>query len=300
MNVEFSMALQTNATLLTDDWIQSLEDNEDLLSERMVSISIDGPQGINDETRITRQSGSSYQMTMDAMERIRNSKLSFSTISVIGTHNVNKPDEVYNFINDLKPHLSKFIPCYNFNSSGLPERYGINPVQYANFMCKIFDLWMHDLPNKDPKHWFVVDPIATIIAVLTGSFVTWCEFREEKCDNFMSLYPDGGLWLCDNFDRTNSNLLDAIYLGNLFGLSDDELVRTLLQPRKLCSYGAFYRQSMEECTRCEIQKFCHGGCISRRASLRTRSASLAADYCEGKRILIEYIKRGVSLALSQS
>lgn len=298
MNVEFSIALQTNATLLTDEWMQALEDNEDLLSERIISVSIDGPQEINDATRVTFQGGSSYKMTMDAIERIRSSKLTFSTITVVGTHNVDRPEEVYHFIRGLKPHLSKFIPCYNFNSEGQAERYGINPVQYANFMCKIFDLWLHDLPSRDPEHWFVIDPIATIVSVLTDTFVTWCEFRAEKCDNFMAIYPDGGLWLCDNFDRTNSSMLDAVYLSNLFDLSDEELSRTLLQPRQCCSYDAFYQKNTEDCATCEIQKFCHGGCISKRSSLRVRSEQLATDYCRGKRILIEHIQRGVSLALS--
>lgn len=297
-DVQFEIALQTNATLLTDAWIRVLEDNADLLSERIVSVSIDGPQEINDATRVTSQGGSSYQMTVDAIERIRNSALTFTTISVVGSHNVDRPEEVYHFIRDLRPNFSKFIPCYNFDSAGRPERCGIDPIQYADFMCRIFDLWLHDLPGREPGTWFVVDPIATIVSALTGTFVSWCEYRNEKCDNFTAIYPDGGLWLCDTFDHNDSNMRDAAYLGNVFDLSDEGLIRTLSQPCQVCSYHAFYRQNTEGCSACDIQQFCHGGCIANRASLGARSERFAANHCQAKHMLINHIQRGVSLALS--
>lgn len=298
--VEYTLALQTNATLLTDAWIQVLEDNEDLLSERMVSISIDGPQVINDKVRVTSLGKTSYQKVIDAIERIRKSSVTFSTISVVGTHNVDEPETVYRFIRDLGSHFNKFIPCYNFDNAGQPERYGISPVQYAHFMCKVFDLWMYDLPHKDPDWLFIIDPIASLVSVISGVAVPWCEYRDEKCDNFTAIYPDGGLWLCDSFERNNGSMLNAFYLGNLFELSDEGLAQALLHPCQLCSYEDFYQQNTADCAGCSIQKICHSGCISKRAALRIRSASLAKDYCKGKHILIEHIKRGVTLALSQS
>ena len=286
--VRFEIALQTNATLLTDEWIYALEDNTDLLSERIVSVSIDGSREINDMTRITSQGGSSYQLTMDAIERVRNSALTFTTISVVGSHNVDRPEEVYRFIRGLGPNFSKFIPCYNFDSAGRPERYGIAPMQYAGFLCRIFDLWMHDLPGREPGDWFVIDHIATIVSVLTGTPVSWCEYRDEKCNNFTALYPDGGLWLCDTFDHDDAEMRDAAYLGNAFELSDEDLTRAFLQPCQICSYPAFYQRSTEGCSACGIQEFCHGGCIASRASL--------GDWSE--HMLINHIQRGVSLALS--
>ena len=297
-DVRFEIALQTNATLLTDSWIRALEDNADLLSERIVSVSIDGPREINDKTRLTSQGESSYQMTMDAVERLRNSALAFTTISVVGAHNVDSPEVTYRFIRDLKPNFSKFIPCYNFDSEGRPTRYGIDPMQYAAFMCKIFDLWLHDLPGHEPEDWFVIDPIATIISALTGAFVSWCEYREEKCDNFTSLYPDGGLWLCDTFEHNDETMRNAAYLGNAFELSDEDLTRALLRPCEVCSYQTFYRQITEKCASCEVREFCRGGCIASRASLGARSERLSANHCRAKRMLINHIQRGVSLALS--
>lgn len=297
-NVEFRIALQTNATMLTDEWIVLLEENADLLSERIVSVSIDGPSEINDAVRVTAQGRSSYQMTLDTIERIRNSKLTFTTISVVGEHNVDKPDEIYQFIKDLKPNLCKFIPCYNYDSAGNPELYGITPVQYAEFMCRIFDLWMHDLPFQNDKNWFVIDPIATIISNLSKVFVTWCEYREEKCDNFICLYPDGELWLCDTFDH--DLMRDIAFVGNIFSMDDEQFAHAISTPCQVCSYNNFYEESLKKCLKCDIYQYCKGGCLPNRYSMKHKSDELFNNYCQAKHILIKHIKEGVEYALSES
>lgn len=294
--VTFMVALQTNATLLTDEWIKILEDNADLLSERIVSVSIDGPREINDQARVTADGASAYEMTLATIERIRKSELNFTTISVVGSHNVDRPDEVYRFIRDLDANFNKFIPCYNFDAFGNAEKLGIMPMAYATFMCRVFDLWIHDLPRYATRKWPVIDPIATIVSTLTETFVTWCEYRDEKCDNFVAIYPNGEMWLCDTFDQ--STMRDAGFLGNVRDLTDEALIRAFTQPCQLCKYEEFYRTFTQSCNACSIREFCHGGCIVNRASLKRRSIQLFANYCEAKRMLFQHIREGVGLALS--
>lgn len=319
-DVRFEFALQTNALLLTSEWIQLFEENLDLMSERIVSVSIDGPRNINDASRVSRTGRSSFDRTMAAIELVRNSNLKFTTISVVGTHNLNHVDEVYQFIRDIKPYFSKFIPCYNFTNDGLPEKLGITPLQYADFMCRIFDLWLHDgaslglaadKPDSLPESicndldegqtstdWFVIDPIVTIISKLTGVSVTWCEYRDEKCDNFIAIYPDGNMWLCDTF---NQDLLRNVALvGNINTVSDACFMRSIAAPNQCCDYSDFYQQYTSNCSKCDMRAYCNGGCIAVRSDLKNRSEQLFGEYCLAKHKLIRYIERGVNLALSQS
>lgn len=295
-NVEFKIALQTNATLLTDDWINVLEDNIDLLSERIVSVSIDGTKKINDQARMSPSGNSSYNMVIDTINRLRKSLLVFTTISVIGEHNIDKPDEVFSFIKSLGSNLCKFIPCYNYDNNGIPVSLGIKPSDFAEFMCRIFDLWMHDLPQQD--EWFVIDPIATIVSKLSGAFVTWCEYRPEKCDNFVCLYPDGELWLCDTFNHDSMH--GNAFLGNINLISDKALKETFSSPSSVCNYDVFYNSMRDKCQNCDIAEYCCGGCLPCRAEMQRCSDELFNDYCKAKHRLINHIKEGVSLALSQS
>ena len=108
--VDYKIALQTNATLLSDECIQVLEKNADLLSERIVSISIDGPKEINDITRNSISGNSSYNNVESSIQKIRNSELAFSTISVIGTHNIDQPQKMFAYINGIGANLCKFLP----------------------------------------------------------------------------------------------------------------------------------------------------------------------------------------------
>lgn len=294
--VDYKIALQTNATLITDECIRILEENADLLSERIVSISIDGPQDINDITRHSINGESSFREVENAIQRVKDSGLVFSTISVVGTHNVKHAKEVFEYMKKAGANLCKFVPNYNADSNGNPEMYGIRPMEFAVFMCEIFDLWMNDLPNQTEGTRMIIDPIASIIGALSKSALTWCEYREEKCSNFTCIYPNGEMWLCDNF--IHESMKDTAFVKNIYEVSDEELKTILLTPGKLCGFDGFYREAMGRCSDCEIYDCCKGGCLPTHNEMLKKSKDLYEDYCEAKKLLIHYIKRGVDLALS--
>lgn len=294
--VDYKIAVQTNATLLTDECIRILEKNVDLLSERIISISIDGPQEINDITRRSLNGKSPFKEIDVAIQRVKNSELVFSTISVVGTHNVRRAREVFEYMRELGANLCKFVPNYNSDPNGNTEMYGIRPMDFAEFMCEIFDLWMHDLPNQTKKTQMVIDPIASIICSLSKSVVTWCEYREEKCSNFTCIYPNGEMWLCDNF--IHDSMKDTAYVKNIYEVSDEELKTILLTPDKICGFNEFYSKAMGRCSDCEIYNYCKGGCLPTHNEMLKKSKDLYEDYCEAKKLLINHIKRGVDLALS--
>ncbi len=294
--VQYKIALQTNATLLNDDFINVLEKNADLLSERIVSVSIDGSQEINDITRHYINGVSSFEKLISSINRIRKSKLSFSTISVIGTHNINRSQELFHFLRKSGSNLCKFVPCYNSDSRGTPEKYGIRPMEFAHFMCEMFDLWMHNLPSETKESRMVIEPIASIICNASKSVVTWCEYREEKCSNFTCIYPNGEMWLCDNF--MHETMKNTAYVKNIFEVSDEQLKEILLTPTCVCQFDDFYKKSMKNCYECDIFDYCKGGCIPTRYEMLKKSSELHKEYCEAKRVLINHIKKGIELALS--
>ena len=296
-DVDYQFAIQSNATLLNEDWIRLMDENADIMSERVVSVSLDGSQAINDAARLTKQGKSSFAAVMRTMEIINAFDINYTTITVVGRHNLNSPKEVYEAVRSRKPRCSKFIPCYNFDEAGKTEMLGISPLEYANFMCELFDLWMHDRVSVTDRD-FVIEPIATIISTLVDVPVNWCEYRDGKCDNFTSIYPDGGLWLCDTFNP--DTMKNFAYLGNIKNLSDEELVNAFLKPTTVCEYQELYDSIAGNCKSCDIFKFCHGGCIPQRFEMKRTSELLFKEYCAGKHKLISYIKEGVDYALTQS
>ena len=221
-----------------------------------------------------------------------------TTISVVGKHNVKHPKEIYRFIRELNPHMAKFIPCYNFDEHGKTERLGIRPLEYADFICSIFDCWMHDLPTMNDDRWLVIDPIATIIASIRHSVVQWCEYRREKCENFLNILPNGDLWLCDTFNQDLHR--KSGYRGNLFEMTDDELMRIITDTQELFDYFQFKEDLMRECDSCSVNEICNGGCLPLRHVMRTISDELAVEHCEAKRKTIRRIKEVVEYAMLES
>lgn len=294
-DVDFKFAIQTNATLLNEQWINIIKNNMDILSDRMISISIDGNKDINNIARVNKNNSSSYEKVVQAIEKLKSSNIDFSTISVIARHNVNKAQEVYDFLKKINPSLARLIPCYNYDDNGELEMLGITPLEYSKFMCKIFDIWINDDSFKDEKR-FIIDPIMTIVSKLTDVPVNWCEYRNGKCDNFISIYPDGEMWLCDDYDHSHHK--NEAFLGNIFPLNNQVLTNAVNQPSKVCDYDNFYRNMILECKKCDIYQYCCGGCIGRRAEIKNKSIKNFKEYCEAKKILIKYIKNGVDNALS--
>lgn len=290
MNVDFKTAIQTNATLLNAEWISVIEKYSDLLSERILSISIDGPKHINDLSRVNPKGESTFQKMLDVFDLLKKSDLKYTTISVVGSHNKDEWKSTYDFIKHIAPSFSKFIPCYNINEKGYVEKLGITPMDYAWFMTNMFDLWIEDSDND-----LLIDPFLTIIRKLSNKDSMWCEYRNDKCEHFVSIYPNGDLWLCDTYDQ--ESMKKYANLGNIFQQTDEELHRVLCEPTSICGYDALYNNVISKCKNCNIYEFCSGGCIPMRYGLSQKSNTLYEEYCKGRRYLIEHIKKAISQTL---
>ena len=294
-NVNFKFAIQTNATLLTDKILEILEENSDIMSERVISISIDGPKEINDSVRLTKLNKPSYEIILSSINKIKKSSLSFTTISVIGQHNINKPKEMYDFIKSINPNYAKFIPCYNFDKNGKVEEFGIRPMEYAKFIVKLFNLYSKDMSGFQ-KNKLAIDPIITIVSNLVDKRVSWCEYNTAKCDNFTTIFPNGDLWLCDTFDQ--QTMKNEAFLGNIFKLNNTEIKNTFENPSKYCSYSKLEKDILKSCADCEIKKYCYGGCVAVRENFRKKSNLLFKEHCDAKKFLIKHIRKPILNALS--
>lgn len=286
-NVEFKTAIQTNATLLNEKWIEKIVEYSDLLSERVLSISIDGPKDINDLARVSQNGQSTFETMLRVFELLKQSSVKYTTISVVGSHNKDKWNQVYEFIKSLQPSFAKFIPCYNFGTSGKTERLGITPMDYAWFMSNMFDTWVKDIDNS-----LLIDPFVTIMRKISGKKSMWCEYREDKCEHFVSIYPTGDMWLCDTYNQ--ETMSKYAHIGNVFQLNDDDLKQILENPLYKCDYDALYHHITAKCRNCDYMKYCAGGCIPMRFDIMQKSHKLYDEYCEGRQYLIDYIKNAVN------
>ena len=99
--------LQTNGTLLNDEWYSFLRQNKFL-----VGLSIDGPQELHDRFRVNKGGQPSFEKVFAAGLQLQKYGIPFNTLTVINRVNAKKPLDVYRFLSrELRPRQLQFIPC---------------------------------------------------------------------------------------------------------------------------------------------------------------------------------------------
>src|SRR4051812_40843978 len=99
--------LQTNGTLLTEEWASFLKKNNFL-----VGLSIDGPEELHDLCRVSKEGKPTFARVFAASQLLHHHGVPFNSLSVINRMNAKKPLDVYRFLkNEVRPRQMQFIPC---------------------------------------------------------------------------------------------------------------------------------------------------------------------------------------------
>lgn len=97
--------IQTNGTLLTDDYCRFFHDNGWL-----VGISIDGPQAFHDEYRKTRSGKPSFRQVMKGIRLLKKHEVEWNALAVVNDYNADEPQAFYQFFKDIGCQYLQFTP----------------------------------------------------------------------------------------------------------------------------------------------------------------------------------------------
>jgi uncharacterized protein len=98
--------IQTNGTLLTDEWCEFFKENNFL-----VGVSIDGPQEFHDEYRRTRSGKPSFQKVMNGIRLLNKHGVEWNALAVINDFNADYPLDFYHF---LQGYSLQIYPVYSY------------------------------------------------------------------------------------------------------------------------------------------------------------------------------------------
>ena len=87
--------VQTNATLINDDWCDCFERND-----IVVGVSVDGPEDIHDSHRRFRNGKGSHAMTMRGIRKLHERGIPIHAISVLTADALEQPERMYAFFRD--------------------------------------------------------------------------------------------------------------------------------------------------------------------------------------------------------
>jgi uncharacterized protein len=259
-------SIQTNGTLLTDDWCRFFKEHGFL-----VGLSIDGPRKLHDRYRVKRNGRPTFNKVMSGVELLRKHKVSFNTLTVVNDHNSRQPLEVYRFLKRIGDGHMQFIPIVERLPDEAAEKLGlalaippftgalvesprltpwsVTPKQLANFYIRIFDEWVqYDVGTVFVQFFDVA--LGNWLGVGTGL----CQFS-PTCGMAGALEHNGDLYSCDHYVYPKHKL------GNIMETPLAELMQSKTQLR----FGRAKLDSLPECCKvCEVRPACHGDCPKHR------------------------------------
>jgi uncharacterized protein len=98
-------ALQTNGTLLNNEWGEFLQ-----MHQFLVGLSIDGPRDLHDTYRVDKKQNPTFEKVMAGLAILKKHRVDFNTLTVVNRANSKRPLEVYRFLKEIGSSYIQFIP----------------------------------------------------------------------------------------------------------------------------------------------------------------------------------------------
>lgn len=251
--------IQTNGTLLTDEWCEFFAQNHWL-----VGISIDGPQPDHDHYRLTTAGKPSWKKVMQGIKLLKKHGVEWNAMAVVNAYNANHPLEFYRFFKENGCQFLQFTPIVerltrhedgrtlaslaDKNEISLSEA-SVVPEQWGYFLCAIFDEWV----RKDVGKIFV-EIFDCTLANWMGISPGICAYSKE-CGHAGVMEHNGDVYSCDHFvfpEYKLGNIRDHSLIDMLYGEQQQEFSRL--------KHSSLPRQ----CKECDMEFACHGECPKNR------------------------------------
>ena len=251
--------IQTNGTLLTDEWCEFFAQNHWL-----VGISIDGQQPDHDHYRLTAAGKPSWKKVMQGIKLLKKHGVEWNAMAVVNAYNVNHPLEFYRFFKENGCQFLQFTPIVerltrhedgrtlaslaDKNEIPLSEA-SVTPEQWGYFLCAIFDEWV----RKDVGKIFV-EIFDCTLANWMGISPGICAYSKE-CGHAGVMEHNGDVYSCDHFvfpEYKLGNIRDHSLIDMLYGEQQQEFSRL--------KHSSLPRQ----CKECDMEFACHGECPKNR------------------------------------
>ena len=285
-------ALQTNGTLLDDDWGRFLAENRFL-----VGLSIDGPRELHDTYRVDHNGKPTFERVLAGLGCLKRHRVEFNTLTVVNRQNSQHPHEVYRFLKETGSSFIQFIPLVERtappgNRTGLklsapptPGKEGdgasaitpwsVRAEDYGTFLTAIFDEWVrHDVGQ-------------TFVQLFDVTLANWygeppgiCVFS-EKCGGALALEHNGDVYSCDHYVYPEHRL------GNIGTQSLGDMAASFQQR----NFGNEKSSSLPRyCRECDVRFACHGECPKHRF-IRTPDGEPGLNYlCAAYKTFFHHVR----------
>ena len=276
--------IQTNATMLTDEWCEFFRENNFL-----VGVSIDGPQEFHDEYRRTATGKPTFHKVMQGIRLLNKHNVEWNALAVVNDFNADYTLEFYNFFKEIGCHYIQFTPIVERRierndglslAPGMEEGgelvdFSVTPEQWGKFLCTIFDEWVrHDVGT------YFIQIFDATLANWAGVQPGLCSLAKE-CGHAGVMEFNGDVYSCDHF----------VYPEHLLGNINEKTITEMMYGEKQREFAKLKHELLpQQCRECPVEFACHGECPKNRFT-RDKYGNHGLNYlCKGYCQFFEHVK----------
>lgn len=269
ISAQIEFAIQTNATLLTQEWCAFFKKQN-----IQVGLSIDGPEKAS-IYRVYKTSGKpAYNEIIRGLNLLKEAQIDISTLSVI---NVDiEPDKMYAFLkqNDIF-FLDLLLPDATY------EKMNNAVGRVGSWLSDIFSLWYDDEDQNKP----IIRIFNLIISLMLGYEENGNEVFGVKNNTAINIKSNGDISSVDTLKICGDQFTKSIF---------NVAQNTLDDINENCLAREYYFAHTDgvlclKCQKCIIKHICGGGQLAHRFSNKKRFNNPTV-YCKDILSLVIYIQ----------
>ena len=287
--------LQTNGTLLDDDWGAFLAENDVL-----VGISIDGPPALHDRYRVDKRGMPTFDRVVRGLDVLKRHGVEWNVLTTVHDANGDHGREVYRFLrDDLGATFIQFIPIVErateqtlavhtegwgdgvkgrtlYRQEGtLTTSRTVGPEQYGRFLIDVFEEWVrHDVGTV------YVQMFDTALASWFGEPGGMC-VHAPTCGLQLALEHTGDLYSCDHYVEPDH------LLGNI---STTQMVELVTSPKQRKFGQDKFDTLTQFCLDCDVRFACNGGCPKDRFATSPYGEPGLHHLCPGYKLFFHHVR----------
>jgi uncharacterized protein len=261
-----SNSLQTNGTLLDDDWCRFLKRHRFL-----VGISLDGPKEIHDRYRKDRKGRGTFEKAMRGLRLLQKHQVEYNVLACVARETAARPLEVYRFLRETGVEFIQFTPIVermpdsrsaqqglrlavpaaldSRDEQGEVTPWSVGPESYGDFLIDVFEEWV----RNDVGKVFVMN-FEWALNAWIGNPSPVC-IHAKQCGRSLAIEHNGDVYACDHC------VYPDYRLGNI--LSD--ALERLVQKSLVSGFGVSKETALPGwCRECDVLAACQGGCPKHR------------------------------------
>jgi len=286
-------SLQTNGTLLTDEWCAFLKRHN-----FMVGISLDGPKEIHDRYRRDRKGAGSFDQVMHGLKLLQKHEVDYNVLACVARETAHKPLDVYRFFKSQGVEFIQFSPVVERMTDSSSSKTGLHlagpaslnevedyikitpwsviPEEYGDFLIAIYEEWVrHDVGTV-----FVMN-FEWALNAWIGNPSPVC-VHAKQCGRSLVIEHNGDVYACDHC------VYPQYKLGNIQTNKLSDMVKKSLQS----GFGVMKETALSRwCRECDVLAACQGGCPKHRFMTTYYDEPGLHYLCEGYKKFFLHIRK---------